>query len=81
MEKQELLNEIWSIYTRIDDLDPFHGQAALCKAVRGHYNWLQGHKTDTQVERLILDECKKKLVEAGQGIAVKQRGYGDAVPG
>jgi len=75
--KQKVMNEIWSIYTRIDDLDSFMGQSGILKAVKAHHGFLASHKTEEKLEQIILKDCKQKLVEASQGVDAKMRGYKD----
>ena len=75
--KQKVMNEIWSIYTRINDLDSFMGQSGILKAVKAHHGFLASHKTEENLEQTILKDCKQKLVEASQGVDAKMREYKD----
>jgi hypothetical protein len=43
--------------------------------MRKHHDFLSSHKTEPKIERLILDDCKKKLVEDDKGVAEKMKGY------
>lgn len=80
--KQKTMTEVWSIYERIGAMNSFMGQAALAKGVRDHYRFLQTHQTDFKLERIILEDCKKKMVEASKGAALKLKGYKtDGTPG